>query len=149
MKVRIIANNKQARHNYFVLSSIEAGIVLEGSEVKSMRLGHCSLKDSFVLIKNSQAIIKNMHIGAYEKSTAYSLDEKRDRVLLLNKAEIRKLYSQVQAKGLTIIPLSVYFKGQYVKVEIGLCKGKHTYDKKNVLKEKDIALDTVRQLKNY
>ena len=147
--MRIIASNNKARFDYFVLSSIEAGIVLEGAEVKSVRLGHCSLKDSFVLIRNGQAIIKNMQIGNYEKSTAYSLDEKRDRKLLLNKHEINKLYGQVQAKGLTIIPLSAYFEGKYVKVEIALCKGKHTYDKKEVLKDKDIELEVKRQLKNY
>ena len=102
-----------------------------------------------MLIRNGQAVIKNMHIGNYEKSTAYPLDEKRDRKLLLNKHEIDKLYGQVQAKGLTIIPLSVYFEGKYVKVEIALCKGKHTYDKKEVLKDKDIELEVKRQLKNY
>ena len=147
--MRIIASNNKARHDYFVLSSIEAGIVLEGMEVKSVRLGHVSLKDSFVLIKKGEAVVKNMNIGAYEKTTAYALDEKRDRKLLLAKHEINKLYSQVQVKGLTIIPLSVYFKGRYVKLEIGLCKGKHTYDKSRVLKDKDIALDLQRQLKNY
>ena len=147
--MRIIASNNKAKYDYFVLSSIEAGISLQGMEVKSVRAGHVSLKDSFVLIRNGQAIVKNMHIGAYEKTTAYLIDEKRDRTLLLNKHEISKLYSQVQVKGLTIIPLSVYVKGKYVKVEIGLCKGKHTYDKSKVLKEKDIALDLKRQLKHY
>ncbi len=147
--MRIIANNRQAHHDYFVLSLVEAGIVLEGAEVKSIRLGNCNLKDSFVLIRGGEAVLKNMYIKTYEKNTAFALDERRDRKLLLNKNEILKLYQQVQTKGLTIVPLQVYFKGQHVKVEIGLCKGKHTYDKKKVLADKDVARDVERQLKNY
>ncbi len=147
--MRIIATNKQAYHNYFVLSTYEAGLVLVGSEVKSVRLGNVNLKDSFVLIRGGEAIVKNMHIKAYEKATAFAVDDKRDRKLLLNKNEILKLGQQVKEKGLTIVPLKVYFNKQYVKLEIGLCKGKHTYDKKRVLANKDVERDMQRQMKNY
>lgn len=147
--MRIIANNKQAFHNYFVLSTYEAGLVLVGSEVKSVRLGNVNLKDSFVIIRGGEAVVKNMHIKAYEKATAFTVDDKRDRKLLLNKNEIIKLAQQVKTKGLTIVPLKIYFKGQFVKMEIGLCKGKHTYDKKRVLAENDVKREVQRQLKNY
>ncbi len=147
--MRIIATNKQAYHNYFVLSTYEAGLVLVGSEVKSVRLGNVNLKDSFVLIRGGEAFVKNMHIKAYEKTTAFAVDDKRDRKLLLDKNEILKLGQQVKEKGLTIVPLKVYFNNQYVKLEIGLCKGKHTYDKKRVLADKDVERDMQRQMKNY
>ena len=147
--MRIIANNKQAFHNYFVLSTYEAGLVLVGSEVKSVRLGNVNLKDSFVIIRGGEAVVKNMHIKVYEKATVFTVDDKRDRKLLLNKNEILKLAQQVKNKGLTIVPLKIYFKGQFVKMEIGLCKGKHTYDKKRVLAENDVKREVQRQLKNY
>ena len=148
--MKIVASNKKAYFDYFVLETFEAGVVLEGCEVKSIRGGHVSLSDSYVSISHqNEVFIKNMYIKTYEKSSAFTADEKRVRKLLLTKHEIEKLSRGVKEKGLTIVPLKVYFKGQYVKLEIGLVRGKHTYDKKQVLKEKDKALEMERHLKNY
>ena len=147
--MKIITNNKKATYEYFIISTYEAGIVLVGSEVKSIRLGHVSLNDSFITFKNNEAYIKNMNISTYENSSFDKVDEKRTRKLLLNKSEIIKINSKVQEKGFTCIPLKVYLKDNLVKVEIALAKGKHTYDKKEVLAKKDIERETQRQLKNY
>ncbi len=147
--MKIIATNKKAYFDYFVLETLECGIVLEGCEVKSVRLGNVSLKDSFVSItSNNEVFVKNMHIKSYEKAS-FPVEEKRNRKLLLNKHEINKLSAKVKEKGLTLVPLKIYLKDSLVKLEVGLVKGKHTYDKKQVLKEKDIERDTTRQLKNY
>ena len=147
--MKIIATNKKAYFDYFVLETLECGIVLEGCEVKSVRLGNVSLKDSFVSItSNNEVFVKNMHIKSYEKAS-FLVEEKRNRKLLLNKHEINKLSAKVKEKGLTLVPLKIYLKDSLVKLEVGLVKGKHTYDKKQVLKEKDIERDTTRQLKNY
>ena len=147
--MKIIANNKKANFEYFIISTYEAGIVLNGSEVKSIRLGHASLTDSFITFSKGEAFIKNMHISTYKDASFDKLDEKRSRKLLLNKNEINKLISKVKEKGFTCVPLRVYLKDQLVKVEIALAKGKHTYDKKETLAKKDIERDTQRQLKNY
>ncbi len=148
--MKIVVSNKKAYFDYFVLETFEAGIVLEGCEVKSIRGGHVSLNDSYVSISHqNEVFIKNMYIKTYEKSSSFTADEKRVRKLLLSKREIDKLGRGVREKGLTIVPLKVYFKGQFVKLEIGLVRGKHTYDKKQVLKEKDKALEMERHLKNY
>jgi len=147
--MKIITNNKKANFEYFIISTYEAGIVLNGSEVKSIRLGHVSLTDSFISFNKGEAFIKNMHISTYKDASFDKLDEKRNRKLLLNKNEINKLISKVKEKGFTCIPLKVYLKDQLVKVEIALAKGKHTYDKKDTLAKKDIERDTQRQLKNY
>ena len=148
--MKIVVSNKKAYFDYFVLETFEAGIVLEGCEVKSIRGGHVSLSDSYVSISHqNEVFIKNMYIKTYEKSSSFTADEKRVRKLLLSKHEIEKLGRGVKEKGLTIVPLKVYFKGQFVKLEIGLVRGKHTYDKKQVLKEKDKALEMERHLKNY
>ena len=148
--MKIVVSNKKAYFDYFVLETFEAGIVLEGCEVKSIRGGHVSLNDSYVSISHqNEVFIKNMYIKTYEKSSSFTADEKRVRKLLLSKREIDKLGRGVREKGLTIVPLKVYFKWQFVKLEIGLVRGKHTYDKKQVLKEKDKALEMERHLKNY
>ena len=148
--MKIVATNKKAYFDYFVLETFEAGIVLEGCEVKSIRGGHVSLNDSYVSISHqNEVFIKNMYIKTYEKSSSFTADEKRVRKLLLSKREIEKLSRGVKEKALTIVPLKVYLKGQFVKLEIGLVRGKHTYDKKQVLKEKDKALEMERHLKNY
>lgn len=148
--MKIIATNRKAYHDYFVLDTYETGIVLKGSEVKSIRLGNINLKDSYVSIsKNNEVFVKNMYIKTYDKTTAFALDERRDRKLLLNKSEIHKIMSKVKEKGMTIVPLKVYFNGQNVKLEIALAKGKHTYDKKDVLKDKDTLRELERDLKNY
>ncbi len=147
--MKIIANNKKAYYDYFVLETLECGIVLEGCEVKSVRQGNVNLKDSFISISQAgEVFVKNMHIKNYDKAS-FLVEEKRSRKLLLNKHEINKLASKVKEKGLTLVPLKIYLKDSLVKLEVGLVKGKHTYDKKEVLKEKDILRDTTRQLKNY
>ena len=148
--MKIIATNKQANFEYFIISTYEAGIVLVGSEVKSIRLGHTNLKDSFITFsKDGEAFIKNMFIGKFEKSTIEPVEERRSRKLLLNRRELDKIYSKIKEKGFTCIPLKLYFKDNLIKLEIAVAKGKHTYDKKETLKGKDIERDTQRQLKNY
>ncbi len=145
-----VATNKKAYHNYFVLKTFEAGISLVGCEVKSIRQGEISLADSFVVIsKDDEIFVKNMYIKPYEKTTAYVPDARRSRKLLMHKSEIQKLHARVKEKGLTLMILSVYFNGKRVKLEVGLCQGKHTYDKKKVLAEKDRVRDMQREIKNY
>lgn len=148
--MKIVVQNKKAYFDYFVLETYEAGISLQGCEVKSIRAGHASLSDSYISISaGGEAFIKNMYIKTYEKSSSFTADEKRVRKLLLNKKEITKLSKDVKEKGLTIVPLKLYFKGQLVKLEIGLVKGKHNYDKREVLRQKDKTREVERQLKNY
>ena len=150
MEEKTITTNRQAFHDYFVLEKIEAGIVLEGSEVKSLRGGNVNLKDAFCVEDDGELIIKNMHIAVYDKSGAFNTREaKRDRKLLVHKQELLKLRQKVNQKGLTLIPLRLYFKQALIKVELALCQGKHTYDKKRVLMEKDIKRESQRDVKNY
>ncbi len=133
-----IAVNRSASFEYFIQEKYEAGIVLEGAEVKSLRAGKASLGESFCEIRGGEIILKNMHIAIYDKSGAFSTrDSRRDRKLLLHKNEIYKIAGRVNEKGFTLVPLRIYFKDALVKVEIALCKGKHTYDKKQTLKERD------------
>ncbi len=147
--MKTIATNRKANFEYFIISTFEAGIVLVGSEVKSIRAGHTNLADSFITFTNGEAFIKNMFIAKFEKSTIDTVDERRSRKLLLNKREINKIYSKIKEKGFTCIPLKIYFKDSLIKLEIAIAKGKHTYDKKESLTQKDIERDTQRQLKNY
>lgn len=150
MEEKIICLNKSANHEYFILERVEAGIVLEGSEVKSLRLSNVNLKDSFCQIYNGELFIKNMHIALYDKAGAFNTkDSRRDRKLLLHRDEIIKLNSKVAQKGLTLVPLKLYFKQALIKMELGLCQGKHTYDKKRSIMEKDIKREKERELKNY
>lgn len=150
MEEKTISLNRQASHEYFILEKIEAGIVLDGGEIKSLRGGNCGLKDSFCTLENGEVFIRNMHIAVYEKAGAYNIkDSKRARKLLLHKDEIIKLKAKINEKGLTVVPLRVYFKNALVKVELGICRGKHTYDKKRSLMEKDVKRETERTLKNY
>jgi len=142
-----IANNKKAYHEYFILEEYEAGIELFGTEVKSLRLGQCSIKESWINIHNGEVFINGMHINPYEKGNIFNKDPLRVRKLLLHKAEIRKLSGKLQEKGLTLIPLSVYLKDSLVKVKIGLCKGKKLYDKRDTLAKKDQQRDIERSLK--
>ena len=145
-----IAYNKYALYEYFVLEKYEAGIVLEGAEVKSLRAGNCNLKDSFCFIREGQVTLKNMHIPVYDKSGAFnSKDSKRDRKLLLHKFEIDKIVGKINAKGMTLVPISLYFKDNLIKVEVALCRGKQSFDKKQTIKQRDIERDTKRQLKDY
>lgn len=149
MSEKIISTNRVANHEYFILDRFEAGIRLDGGEVKSVRGGNCNLKDSFCTFYNGEIFVKGMHIAVYDKSGAFnSRDAVRDRKLLLHKSEIVKLSSKVAEKGLTVVPLKLYFKDALIKMEIGLCQGKHTYDKKRSLMEKDIERDKERYLKS-
>lgn len=149
MDIKVVANNKKAYHDYFIDSTYETGIVLVGSEVKSIRLGGVNLKDSFCIIKNGEIFILNMHISPYEKGSYFNEDPRRTRKLLMKRAEIDKLLGKVSSKGYTIVPTKIYFKGGLVKVEIGLAKGKELHDKRDSIKEKDMKRDIQRQLKNY
>ncbi len=148
--MKIVAVNRSASFEYFIEDKFEAGIVLEGSEVKSIRKNNCNLNDSFCFVRKGEVSLKNMHIAVYDKSGAFNTrDSRRDRRLLLHKAEISKIVGKVNERGYTLVPLRVYFAGSLVKVEVALCRGKHTYDKKQSLKERDIARDKDRQIKEY
>lgn len=135
--VKILIKNKKARHEFFIEETIEAGIALAGSEVKSLRSGAANIKDAFVRIKDGEAFIHNMHISPYEKSGVWPQDPLRIRKLLLHKREIVKLFSEVTQKGYTLVPLAVYLKKGRVKLEIGLAKGKKLYDKRASIAERD------------
>lgn len=149
MDGKVITTNRLANHEYYILDRFEAGIVLDGGEIKSVRGGNCNLKDSFCVFYGGEIFVKNMHIAVYDKSGAFNVkDATRDRKLLLHKEEIIKLSSKVNEKGLTVVPLKMYFKDALVKIEIGLCQGKHTYDKKKSLMEKDILREKERYLKS-
>lgn len=145
--MKTIAENRKARHEYFVIQSFEAGIELFGTEVKSIRGGGINLKDAWIAIENGEAFVKNMHISPYEKGNIFNKDPLRPRKLLLHKQEIMKLFGEVKQTGLTLIPLSVYFKGSRVKVQIGLCKGKKLYDKRETAAKRDAARDIDRAMK--
>ena len=135
--IKIIANNKKARHDYFILEEYEAGIVLKGTEVKSVRQGKVSIKESYCQINNAEVFIFGMHISPYEQGNIYNVDPLRTRKLLLNKREILKLIGKTKEKGLTLVPLKVYLKYGLVKLEIGLAKGKKIYDKRETIAKKD------------
>ncbi|MBR5388343.1 MAG: SsrA-binding protein SmpB [Clostridia bacterium] len=149
MEGKTIAFNRPVNHEYFILERFEAGIVLDGGEIKSVRKGNCNLKDSFCFARDGEIFVKNMHIAVYDKSGAFNVrDAKRDRKLLLHKDEIRKITSKITEKGLTLVPIKLYYKQALIKMEIGLGKGKHTYDKKRDLMEKDLKRDQERLLKS-
>ncbi len=145
--VKVIANNKKAYHDYFIDEKYECGIELSGTEVKSIRMGHCSIKEAFVRIENGEVWIRGMHISPYEKGNIFNKDPLRTRKLLLHKSEIRKLLGKVKEKGYTLIPLQVYFKGSLVKVEIGLARGKKLYDKREDMAKKDAQREVERSYK--
>lgn len=148
--MKTIAYNKYATYEYFILEKYEAGIALEGAEVKSLRAGACNLKDSFCFIRNGEITLKNAHIAVYDKSGAFnSKDSKRDRKLLMHRCEIDKIVGKINEKGFTLIPLSLYFKDSLIKVELALCKGKQSYDKKRTIAERDQKRALDRQLKDY
>ncbi len=149
MEGKTIAFNRPVNHEYFILERFEAGIVLDGGEIKSVRKGNCNLKDSFCFARDGEIFVKNMHIAVYDKSGAFNVrDAKRDRKLLLHKDEIRKITSKITEKGFTLVPIKLYYKQALIKMEIGLGKGKHTYDKKRDLMEKDLKRDQERLLKS-
>ncbi|MBO5425755.1 MAG: SsrA-binding protein SmpB [Lachnospiraceae bacterium] len=144
---RLIANNKKAYHDYFVEETYEAGIALAGTEVKSLRMGKCSIKESFIGIEDEEVYIYQMHISPYEKGNIFNKDPLRTRKLLLHKYEINKLIGQQKMKGYTLIPLKIYFKDSLVKVEVGLCRGKKLYDKREDIAKKDAKREAEREFK--
>ena len=145
--IKTVADNRKARHEYFILESFEAGIELVGTEVKSIRNGSVNLKDSCCSIDNGEIFIKGMHISPYEKGNIFNRDPLRVRKLLMHKREINKLFGSVKQDGLTLIPLSLYFKDSRVKVQIGLCKGKKLYDKREDSAKRDAKREIDRNLK--
>lgn len=148
--MKIVAVNKSASFEYFIEEKYEAGIVLEGAEVKSLRAGKASLGESFCELRGGEVLLKNMHIALYDKSGAFSTrDSRKDRKLLLHRAEISRIAGRVNERGYTLVPLKVYFKDALVKVEIALCKGKHTYDKKQAMKERDLKRESDRAAAEY
>lgn len=144
---KTIAENRKAWHEYFIMESFEAGIELFGTEVKSIRSGGINLKDAWISIDSGEAYIKQMHISPYEKGNIFNRDPLRERRLLMHKSEILKLFGQVKQGGLTLIPISVYFKGSKVKVQVGLCKGKKLHDKRDSMAERDAKRDIDRAMK--
>lgn len=144
---KLIANNKKAYHDYFILDTYEAGIALHGTEVKSLRMGKCSVKEPFIRVENGEVFIYGMHISPYEKGNIFNKDPLRPRKLLLHKAEINKMIGKTKEKGMAIVPLKVYFKGSLVKVEIGLARGKKLYDKRNDIAKKDQQREAQRDFK--
>lgn len=144
---RLIANNKKAYHDYFIEDTYEAGIALAGTEVKSLRMGKCSIKESFVGIEKDEVYIYQMHISPYEKGNIFNKDPLRTRKLLLHRYEINKLIGQQKMKGYTLVPLKVYFKDSLVKVEVGLARGKKLYDKRQDIAKKDAKREAERDFK--
>ena len=144
---KMIANNKKARFDYFIEDTFEAGISLHGTEVKSLRMGKCSIKESFVRIEKGEVYVYNMHISPYEKGNIFNKDPLRVKKLLLHKYEINKMIGQMKQKGYTLVPLNVYFKGSYVKVEVGLARGKKLYDKRQDIAKKDQQREAEKQFK--
>lgn len=145
--IKLIASNKKARHDYFIDDTYEAGIALAGTEVKSLRMGKCSLKESFIKEEREELYIYGMNISPYEKGNRFNRDPLRVRKLLLHKYEIRKIAAQVSQKGYTLVPLRVYFKGSHVKVEVGLARGKKLYDKRADIAKRDMRREAERDFK--
>ena len=141
--------NRKAHFNYFILEEIESGIELFGSEVKSIRDGNCNIKDSYAIIRNNEVYLINMFIKNYKEASIFNKEETRKRKLLLHKKEIFKLKEKIEKEGFTLVPLKVYFNRNKVKVLLGVCKGKKNFDKREVLKEKDVKRKIERELKNY
>ncbi len=145
--MKLVANNKKAYHDYFVDEKIEAGLVLHGTEVKSLRMGKCSIKESFIRIENGEMFVYGMHISPYEKGNIFNKDPLRTKKLLLHKSEINKLTGKIKEKGFTIVPLQVYFKDGKAKIEIGLCRGKKLYDKRADIAKKDMKREAEKEFK--
>ena len=144
---RLVANNKKAYHDYFIEEKYEAGISLAGTEVKSLRMGKCSIKEAFIRIERGEVFVYGMHISPYEKGNIFNKDPLRVRKLLLHRSEINKMEGKIAEKGFTLVPLRVYFKGSLVKVEIGVAKGKKLYDKRQDIAKKDMKREAEREFK--
>jgi len=145
--MKLIANNKKAYHDYFIEEKYEAGLVLHGTEVKSLRQGKCSIKESFIRIENGEMFIYGMHISPYEKGNIFNKDPLRPKKLLLHRREIMKLFGKIKEKGYTLVPLQVYFTSGRAKIEIGLAKGKKLYDKREDIAKKDQRRESERDFK--
>lgn len=145
--IKLIANNKKAYFDYFIEDKYEAGVALHGTEVKSIRMGKCSIKESYIKIENGEVYIYGMHISPYEKGNIFNKDPMRVKKLLMHKYEINKLNGKLQQKGLTLVPLQVYLKGGLVKVEVGLARGKKLYDKRESLAKKDMKREAEKEFK--
>ncbi|MBE5867789.1 MAG: SsrA-binding protein SmpB [Lachnospiraceae bacterium] len=146
-KMKLVANNKKAYHDYFIEENYEAGIALHGTEVKSLRMGKCSVKEAFIRIENGEVYVYGMHISPYEKGNIFNKDPLRVRKLLLHKVQINKLAGKIAEKGYTLVPLQVYFKEGKAKVEIGLAKGKKLYDKRESIAKKDQRREAEKEFK--
>ena len=145
--MKLVANNKKAYHDYFIEEKYECGIALHGTEVKSLRMGKCSIKESFVRIENGEVYVYGMHVSPYEKGNIFNKDPLRVKKLLLHKQEINKLVGQIKEKGFTLVPLQVYFSNGRAKIEIGLARGKKLYDKRDDIAKKDQRRETEREFK--
>ncbi len=145
--IKLIANNKKAYHDYFIEDTYEAGVALHGTEVKSLRMGKCSIKESFVRIEKGEVIVYGMHISPYEKGNIFNKDPLRPKKLLMHRYEINKITGKIAEKGYTLVPLRVYFKGSLVKVEIGLARGKKLYDKRQGIAKKDMRREAEKEFK--
>lgn len=145
--IKLIANNKKAHHDYFLEETFEAGVELFGTEVKSLRQGHCSIKEAFIHIENGEVIIYGMHVSPYEKGNIFNKDPLRPKRLLMHKKEIMRLLGKIKEKGYTLVPVKVYFKGSLVKVEIALARGKKLYDKRQDIAQKDARREAERDFK--
>lgn len=149
MGIKEVAVNRKARFDYFIEETFEAGISLSGSEVKSAKMGHINVADAFCFIEKGGITLKNCRIAPYEKGSSFNSDPLRDKQLLLHKSEIARLIGKVREKGYTLVPLKAYFKGRFLKIELGLCKGKHSYDKKQTIRERDLDRQAQRDIANY
>lgn len=145
--VKLVTENRKARHDYFIEETFEAGIVLTGTEVKSLRQGKANLKDSYAQVENGEMVLFNMHISPYEQGNRFNVDPVRKRVLLLHKNEINRLFGKVRQQGLTLVPLKVYFSRGRAKVELALARGKKTYDKRDAMAEKDARREVERTMR--
>ena len=146
-ELKTVAQNRKARHDYFVEESFECGLELRGTEVKSIRLGKCNLKDSYASVEKGEMWVHGMHISPYEKGNIFNTDPMRPKKLLMHKAEIRKLEQAIMQKGLTLVPLSVYLKQGRMKLQLGLCKGKKNYDKREATAKRDASREMDRAMK--
>lgn len=144
MEIKVVSTNKKARFEFFILETFEAGLVLKGTEIKSVRSGQISLQEAYVRTNGAEIWLVGAHIAPYEHASAFQHDPKRDRKLLMHKKEIRKLYDEVRIKGMTLVPIRVYLKGGRAKLEIGLAKGKKQYDKRESIKERDVEREVSR-----
>jgi len=145
--IKLVANNKKAYFDYFIEDKYEAGVALHGTEVKSIRMGKCSIKESYIKIENGEVFIYGMHVSPYEKGNIFNKDPMRIKKLLMHKYEINKLNGKLQQKGLTLVPLQVYLKGGLVKVEVGLARGKKLYDKRDSIAKKDMKREAEKEFK--